>query len=51
MNEDIPEAARQSLMLLHVQVLIAEKDDAVIQERAPNRRDGVDVQVGGKIDP
>jgi hypothetical protein len=50
MHEDLAEAARERLVLGGVEPLIAEEDDAVIEEGAPDGGHARVVEIGAQID-
>jgi hypothetical protein len=49
MDEDLAEAARERLVPVSVEALIAEEDDAMVEERPPDGGDRGVVEVGVQV--
>ena len=49
-DEDVPEAPGQALLLVGVERLVAEEDDAVLEQRLPDAGDGGVVGVPRQVD-
>ena len=50
MDEDVAEAPRQPLVLLGIELLVPEEDDAVIEERLADLGHGRVVEIAAQVD-